>query len=169
MGSRSPTMTAISSAHPTTKLQGGEDLLMAIHRIPTDEASPTPGAAGLASNHRTMALMPTAPVDAIHLPSPTMIGKEAAHPFTLYPFLHLTGRPNSSRHHREIKREATRIIPAWRYLKLPSMLEGNYPLLARPKPGDGRNSHTLSHRHESVIHALSMAPKSTGRRPTTAP
>jgi hypothetical protein len=71
LGQRSPTMMAISSQHPTTKRQGGEDLLMAIHRIPTEEPSPTPQAAGMASNHRTLASRPTPPLDnTMHLPKP---------------------------------------------------------------------------------------------------
>ena len=64
-------MTAISPHHPTTVRQGGEDLRMAIHRIPTDETTLTPGAAGMALNHRILASRLTPPLDnTMHLPKP---------------------------------------------------------------------------------------------------
>jgi hypothetical protein len=166
---RAPTMPAISSGQPTTVRQGREIPQMAIHQIPTNKTPPTLGAAGTSPNHRILAMTPTAPSDTTpHFPVSTMIRQEAAHPHTSYPLLHLTGRPNLSQHHHEIKREASSIIPAPRDLKLPSMLEGICPSPAQPKPRDGCSPHTLSHRHESVIQALSMAHQSTGRTPTSS-
>jgi hypothetical protein len=161
-------MTTISSRQPMTERQGGEDLRMAIHRIHTHETPPTPGATGTASNHRILAVTPTAPSDTTpHFPS-TIIGQEAIYPHTSYPLLHITGRPNLSRHHGEIKKEASSIIPALRDLRLPSMLKGICPSPVQPKQRDGRSPHTLSHRHESVIEALLTAHQSTRRTPTSS-
>ena len=157
-------MTTISSPHPTTERLGEEHLRMATHRIPTDEISPTPRAAGMASNHRILAVPSTAPSDdnddTMCLPNPT----RASHQYTLYPPLHLTGRGRAQADTIARSEGRTSIIPAPRNLKLPSMLEGICPSLGRPTTRDGFSYPTPLHHHESkhITREPLILPQSTG-------
>jgi hypothetical protein len=132
MGPRSPTMAGISSQHPTTERQGGEHLQMAIHQIPTEETSPTPGAAGTASNHQTLAVTPIAPSKTL-----TNKGKASPHIIPLSPphgatsfTLTLPGgwresslsHPSKGKHQTAINTQADHPSPTWPTRDWPSCL-----------------------------------------------